>query len=383
MNPAQPGVTRRNWRTHPHSVWAFQHLASFLPTAEVAAGRVVRPLAEQPIALNDLRFETPEAGQLSWADFLETTHTDAMIVLHHGRILHEHYANGMHAGTPHMLFSITKSVVGLAAEMLIESGALDETQSASHYIAELNGSPFGQATIRGLLDMTDGVVFDEDYANPGADIHLYSAAYWGDAPGGVRAALPGVGEAGPPGGFSYRTPVTDILGWCLSRASGAPLAALVSELLWQPLGAERPAFFVCDTAGREIAAAGLNATLRDVGRLAQILADRGRVGDRQVVSRAIVDRIAHGGNRAAFAQAGMATRRGWSYRSHWWIPPRPGAFCALGVFGQRILVDTAMGLVLVRFGSHPVASNAPTDAVHAAAFDALRGFLCSEPNQQQ
>jgi CubicO group peptidase (beta-lactamase class C family) len=375
MNPAQPGVTRRNWRTHPHSVWAFQHLASFLPTAEVAAARDACPLAEQPIALDDLRFETPETGQLSWAEFLENTHTDAMIVLHHGRILFEYYANGMHAGTPHMLFSITKSVVGLLAEMLIESGDLDETQSASHYIDELNGSPFGQADMRGLLDMTDGVLFEEDYANPGAQIHLYSAAYWGTAEGGVRAALPHIGGAAEPGAFSYRTPVTDVLGWCLACAAGKPLADIVSERLWQPIGAERPAFFIRDTGGIEIAAAGLNATLRDVARFAGMLAGRGRVAGKQVVSRAIVERIAEGGNRAAFARAGFATRFGWSYRSQWWVPPERGRFCAMGVFGQRIFVDVPAALAIVRFGSHPVASNAATDAVHAAAFEALIAIL--------
>jgi CubicO group peptidase (beta-lactamase class C family) len=375
MNPARPGVTRRNWRTHPHSIWAFQNLATFLPTAEVAAARDVRPLVEQPVALNDLRFETPEAGQLSWADFLERTHTDAIIVLHHGRIRFEHYANGMRAGTPHMLFSITKSIVGLLAEMLIESGEIDERRRASHYVPDLSDSPFGKPTLRELLDMRDGVWFDEDYADPDAAIHHYSAAYWGTAQGGVRSTLPHIGDAAEPGAFSYRTPVTDVLGWCLACAAGKPLAEIVSERLWQPIGAERPAFFIRDTGGREIAAAGLNATLRDVARLAGMLADRGSVAGRQVVSRAIVERIAEGGDRAAFARAGFATRFGWSYRSQWWVPPERGRFCAMGVFGQRIVIDIPAALAIVRFGSHPFASNATTDAIHAAAFDALISFV--------
>lgn len=380
MNPAQPGVTRQNWRTHPHSVWAFQNLATFLPTAQVAVGGQARQLAERPAELNEISFHAPETGQVNWSDFLRHTHTDAMLVLHDGAILFEHYANGMRAETPHMLFSVTKSIIGLVAEMLIESGTLEEARTVAHYVAELADSPFGPATIRGLLDMRDGVRFDEDYADPQAEIHLYSAAYWGGTPGGVQAALPGIGQAGTPGAFSYRTPVTDVLGWCLARASGKPLAQLVSEQLWRPLGAERPAFFVCDTAGREIAAAGLNATLRDIGRLAQMLADGGRVEGRQVVSRAVVERIAQGGSRAAFALAGMATRPDWSYRSHWWVPPRPGTFCAMGVYGQRIVIDTAESFVIVRFGSHPIASNMATDAIHAAAFEALHAFLRTDLN---
>jgi CubicO group peptidase (beta-lactamase class C family) len=298
-----------------------------------------------------------------------------MLVLHRGAILFEHYANGMRAETPHMLFSVTKSVVGLLAELLIDAGMLDETRTAAHFVPEMSGTPFGGAKLRALLDMRDGVRFDEDYANPSAEIHLYSASYWGRTAGGARAALLRIGQAGEEGPFAYRTPVTDLVAWCLTRAAGKPLATLVSQHIWQPIGAEWPALFVQDTGGQEIAAAGLNATLRDVGRLVQVLLDRGRIDGVRVFDASIIDRIAQGGDRAAFAAAGFETRPGWSYRSQWWVPPEPGAICALGVFGQRLLVDPANALAIVRFGSHPIASNAGTDAVHAAAFEALRRLV--------
>jgi CubicO group peptidase (beta-lactamase class C family) len=48
-----------------------------------------------------------------------------------------------------------------------------------------------------------------------------------------------------------------------------------------------------------------------------------------------------------------------------------GSVAALGVFGQRLIVRPADDLVIVRFGSHPVAANAPMDPIHNAAFDAL------------
>jgi CubicO group peptidase (beta-lactamase class C family) len=168
----------------------------------------------------------------------------------------------------------------------------------------------------------------------------------------------------------------------LVRATGKRLATLVSELIWQPIRAERPAFFVCDTGGHEIAAAGLNATLRDVGRLAHALVNSGRVAGRQAISASAIDRIARGGDRVAFAAAGFETRPGWSYRSHWWVPPEPGTLCALGVYGQRMLVDMPNEIAVVRFGSHPVASNAATDQMHCAAYEALHRFL-QTPEEQQ
>ena len=369
------GVTRANWRTHPHSVWAFQNLASFLPVADVAAGPVARPLDEAPLDFSGIRFAAPDGELISWSDFLGHSHVDAMLVLHRGAIRFEHYANGMRPETPHMLFSITKSLVGLIAEMLIAERVIEADALAAHYVPELSDSAFGQATIRALLDMRDGVGFDENYADPDAEIHRYSAAYWGKAEGGVRAALPRIGGAALSNDFAYRTPVTDVIGWCLTRAAGKPLAALLSERIWTRIGADHPAAWVRDTGGQEIAAAGLNATLRDVGRFAQLLVDRGRAGDSEVVAPAIIDHIAAGGDRAAFARSGMTTRPDWSYRSHMWVPPGPGRFCALGVYGQRLLVDIPNQLAIVRFGSHPIASNTATDHLHDAAFAALLSHL--------
>jgi CubicO group peptidase (beta-lactamase class C family) len=372
------GVTRANWRTHPHSVWAFQNLGSFLPVAEVHAADFVRPLQEKLLDLSQLCFSAPDGEAISWAAFLEATHTDAMIVLHRGAIVFEHYANGMRPETPHMLFSITKSLVGLLAEMLIADGVIEEEARAATYVPELEDSAFGQPTIRSLLDMRDGIRFDENYPDPDAQIHLYSAAYWGATEGGVRATLPQTGSVGEAGSFAYRTPVTDVVGWCIVRAAGKPLAALLSERIWSRIGAEAPALWVRDTGGHEIAATGLNSTLRDVGRLAQMLVDRGCVEGVQVIERAILDRIAQGGDRAAFARSEMATRPGWSYRSHWWVPPEPGRLCALGVFGQRVLVDAPSRLAVVRFGSHPTASNAAKDEIHDRALDAIRAYVAMQ-----
>jgi len=50
--------------------------------------------------------------------------------------------------------------------------------------------------------------------------------------------------------------------------------------------------------------------------------------------------------------------------------PSP-ALSALGVFGQRLFYEPAGDLIVIRFGSHPVASSAATDPIHERAFAAL------------
>jgi hypothetical protein len=93
---------------------------------------------------------------MRWPDFLDRTHTDAILVLHRGSIVFEEYRNGMAAETRHMLFSVTKSILGLIAELLAAQGAIDLALPAHAYVPELRGTMFEAAALRDLLDMRDG-----------------------------------------------------------------------------------------------------------------------------------------------------------------------------------------------------------------------------------
>ncbi|WP_157214999.1 serine hydrolase domain-containing protein [Flavisphingomonas formosensis] len=368
--PSDRRVTRANWRMWPYSRWAFQHARELVPSRALPRAPAARTLPERPLDLSGLRFGDGEGGETDWAEFLRRSYTDALIVLHRGAIVHEYYANGMTAASPHMLFSITKSIIGLVAERLIATGRIDPDAPVGTVVPELAGGAFGPARLRHLLDMTDGAAFDENYADADAEVHRYSAAYWTPEAGldGVLGQLPSiVRRAAEPGAlFAYRTPVADVLGLALRRATGRPLAELVAEEIWTPAGCGDEAYMLLDTAGMEIAATGLNATVRDMARLALWLIETGEP---------LAGLIA-GGDRALFAAAGQATRPNGSYRSFWWIDHgRPPAITANGVFGQRLWIDPAAGLAVARVGTHPVASNGFTDMLHREAFAAVRAAL--------
>ena len=108
---------------------------------------------------------------MTWAEFERRTYCDAMIILKQGAIIHEAYHNGMTPATPHHSFSVSKSFVGLLAEMLIADGTLDSAAPAAAYVPGFAQTAFAAASVRDLLDMTDGAAFDEDYANPDAMVH--------------------------------------------------------------------------------------------------------------------------------------------------------------------------------------------------------------------
>ena len=373
--PPEYRVTRENWRLYPYSRWAFQHTRELVPSRALCRSTVPRDLDENIVPLDDLRIAGDGGnGAIRWAEFEAQTYTDAMLIIHDGAIIHERYYDGMTRHTPHHAFSVSKSFIGLLAEIMIADGALDKGARVTTYVPELAGSGFDAVDVRHLLDMTDGVAFDEDYANPDADIHRYSVNYWTPAlaSGGVRAALARLtGRDHAPGSeFSYRTPVSDALGWVIARASGKRLADLFNERIWQPAGCVDEGHFLVDTAGDEIAASGLNTTARDMARLALLVSEGTGI---PATARA---GILRGGNRDLFARSNYAARSRGSYRSQWWVAHDDfGSIAALGVFGQRVHIETETGLIMVRFGSHPLASNLHTDGLHKRALAALRNFL--------
>src|SRR5262249_24823042 len=188
---------------------------------------------------------------------LTDTCTDALIVLHKGSIVLERYCNGMTQRSPHILMSVSKSMLGLVAGVLVGEGVLDGSRLVTEIIPELKASAWAGATVMHLLDMRTGVAFNEDYsATSGAIIAYRKAAGWnplgpGEQASDLRSFFQDLRAAdGPHGGrFCYVSPNTDLLGWVLERSSGKRYADLVSEHLWQPMGAAESAYITADRLG--------------------------------------------------------------------------------------------------------------------------------------
>ena len=371
----------------PQTRWSFANFRQLVPTRNIWRGDG-RP-SELPRSLRDdidgVTF-TPLGGgdPMTWEQSLAANYTDAILVLHQGRIVYERYLGVMTPHTPHMAMSVTKSFFGTLGAMLVEEGELDPDASVSRYIPELERSAFGDATVRQVLDMTTGIRYSEDYADPGAEIWRHAraggvfprpAGY--DGPQTFYEFLAMLEKQGAHGeAFAYKTVNTDVLGWLVRRATGRPVGDLLSERIWQKLGAEEDAYVLVDSVGTEFAGGGLNATLRDLARFGEMMRLDGRFNGRQIVPKSVVEDIRRGGDPAKFAIAGYATLPGWSYRDQWWVSHNEhGAYMARGIHGQAVYVDPVAGMVIARFGSHPLASNVHFDATTLPAFHALAKHL--------
>lgn len=371
----------------PNMRWSVCNMRELLPTAAIKRSVYhVSPMEYALIAgIDDVTFtplnsDTP----MTWKNSLTVNYTDGMLIMHKGKVVYERYRGCLEPDVNHAAMSMTKSLTGLVAEVLIAQGKLDDSSVVSSIVPELASSAFGDATVRQVMDMTTSLDYSEHYADPNADIWQYSAAasplpkaYDYTGPVGYFEYLQTVRKAGQHGeAFGYKTVNSDVLGWIVSKVSGKKFNVLASELVWSKLGMEHDADITLDGLGIPFAGGGLSASLRDLARLGSAMLNEGIVDGVQIIPEKALVSILKGGDKAAFEQGGFSTMLGGSYRSMWWhFHNDNGAYAARGVHGQTVYIDPTAQMVIVRLASHPTAANAVIDPTSLPAYEAIAEFL--------
>src|SRR5574341_1178591 len=359
-------VTLANWRSSPFNRWAFHHVREFIPTAEIAS---------DPRRIRALEPGAADFTSLGLEDFMRETDTDGMAIVHRGRLVFERYGNGMTDETPHILMSVSKSMLGTLAETLAEKGRLDLDRRVTDFVPEVDATAYRGATIRHLLDMRAGIVWDEDYlANAGPIIEYRKATGWnvlapGEIAGDLHSFYRQLTEGKPHGGaLHYVSPNSDLLGWVIERAAGRRYAELLSELVWKPLGAERSAYITVDRLGAPRAAGGMCVTLRDLTRAGTWL-----------MKQPLLERLEKGGDRQTWESGdlakyfpGLPIR----YRSYWYVleGAAPLVF-GYGIHGQHLFIDRANDIVVAKLSSQALPIDVARIALTLRAVSQLRKFL--------
>ena len=372
-------VTLANWRSSPFNRRAFHHVRELIPSADIAndPGRV-RALPSRSVDLSGLRIDPDSGEALGLEAFLQETGTDGMAILHRGALVFERYANGMSAETPHILMSVSKSMLGL----LVSELGLDAERPVTDLIPELQAGAYRGATIRHLLDMRAGIAWDENYlATSGPIIEYRKSTGWnplgpGEAPTDLKSFFSTIRENdGPHGGrFHYVSPNSDLLGWVIERATGRGYAELMSERVWKKIGAERSAYITVDRLGAPRCAGGMCVTLRDLARVGQWL----------IEERAEFLRDLQRGDEKAWQAGdlrpyypGLPMR----YRNKWYVvdagkgEKAAPLFFGMGIHGQNLFVDPVNELVIAKLSSQAAPLDAPRIALTMRAVSELRKRL--------
>ncbi len=375
-------VTLANWRKAPFSRWAFSNVRQLLPTAPIRASASSSPLFEDLRDIDAISFEGLDGKETTVRDARLASHTDGMLVLRGGRIVSEWYHNDLDAKTPHLCFSVSKSVLGTLAGVLVDREIIDPGNAVIDYLPEVRGSAYENATIRHLLDMTVGTSYSEEFNIPSPDLLRYRAATGWD-PQQANAPAPDLRKflaTIPPGGdphgmtFNYVTPNTDTLGWLFERASGLAYAKLLGELLWAPMGAETEASMTLDRLGMARPGGGISASLRDLARFGEMMRRRGFANGRQVVPGWWVDDIRRSGSAEAWQRGSLTEAFPIArYRSKWYNLGGPDGttFFGVGIHGQWVYIDERAETVIARFSSQPDPMDLPLDHLWLRGYDAI------------
>ena len=383
------GQPDSNYFSFPKMRWTVCHFRELLPTTQVSRGLgapVPLETAFDPVIDNVTFVPLGGGAPMTWEQSLSANYTDGILILHKGRVVYERYFGCLDEAGKHGAMSMTKSLTGLLAEILVAEDKLDDTAPVASVVPELSSSAFGSATIRQVMDMTTALDYSEDYSDPEADVWIYNRAvnplpkpadY--DGPRSYFEYLQTVRQEGNHGeAFGYKTINTDALGWIIARITGRAVNDLLTERIWSRMGAEQDAYMTVDSIGTPFAGGGLSAGLRDMGRIGQLMLNGGVIDGVRLFPAAVVDTIRAGGDRAAFVKAGYTTIPGGSYRSMWWVFHNDhGAYAARGVHGQTVYIDPTAQMVIARFASHPAAKNAVIDPTSLPAYQAVAEHLLS------
>ncbi|WP_121062679.1 serine hydrolase domain-containing protein [Chachezhania antarctica] len=382
--PGAPILPQPGWHLPPYNRWTFLHMREMTPTATVRRGRMApRDFERDEQDLGDVAF-TSRGRDWTVDSWLDDSWTDGFLLLHRGKIVTERYMGGLKPHHQHLSMSVAKSVLGIVAGVLIHRGVIAPDADLTTYLPELEATGYRDVTVQQALDMTSGVTFDEAYETPGSHMQkLGNACAWGG-----RGDLPGwpqtiwqlvleLTETERPHGekFVYRSIETDVLGFAVERATGQPLAEILSDVLWQKLGVEEDAAYTVDHGGFALADGGLNATLRDYGRFAQMLLDGGRVGDTQVVPEAWIRETRFGAG-GLFEGIYAEVLPGGGYHNKFWQADRDrGVISARGIYGQCIYIDPESQFAAVKLSTRETPLDMDSDMAGYAAYKALAGAL--------
>jgi CubicO group peptidase (beta-lactamase class C family) len=330
----------------------FQHMDAMFATRTTRASGNVWTLTSEPRDIgNDFIFE---GKPVDLQGFLESTATNALLVIKDGKVATEIYRNGGNEKSRFISFSMAKSMlatmIGIAhAEGKIKS--LDD--KVIDYLPDWKSSAYANVTLRDMLRMRSGVDWLEIYEFGSKtqltqvhDNSLVAYRYrWCDY---ARDKTKTANEPGKV--FNYSTLDTSVLGCVLEKAVGMKGADYLSEKIWQPAGMEADGYYMLDgpdSLGREFYGAGFNATLRDFGRFGLMMLNDGVANGKQVVPAAWVKES----TTPTTDSEPASPRDFYGYAYQWWTVPNSDAYSAIGLFNQFIFIDPSTKTVIVKLSS--------------------------------
>jgi CubicO group peptidase (beta-lactamase class C family) len=262
-------------------------------------------------------------------------------IARHGRLVLDAYFYPYSDGIRHDVASVTKSVTSTLVGLATEKGFLPDVQQPvmsvlqGRVAANLDARK-RKLTLEHLLTMQAG--WDCGFERKEARLlEMRRSTDWFQ----FMLDLPMIAEPGTR--WAYCSGNCHLLSAILTQTTGTNALAFARRELFAPLGIHDVAW-PADARGNNHGWGDLQMHPRDMAKLGQLFLQRGRWGNRPVISDAWI----RNATRAHVERTSNADHYGY----FWWVKGKdyPGMFEAVGRGGQRINVWPAKDLVLVFTG---------------------------------
>jgi len=284
---------------------------------------------------------------VSFQQFLDTTHTNAFLIIRNGKITYEYYKDSKFATTRLPSYSIGKTMTSLVVGQLIDQGKISESDTFIKYFPEYKtGGTFDKITIQQLLDMQSGIGVSDNYPS--------GPSGWGVAIAQMYAStdIPWFlmhnrkMDFAPGTQSIYRSVDPELIGMVIKKVTGQSVSDYFSTHIWQKIGAEHDATWNVDhVGGIEKTFCCFNAAARDYARVGQLVLNNGIVPatKQQVISTSWMQRITTPVTRLDY---------GWGYGAYTWHP-YPGVSLMMGLHGQFVYMDIPHKTLIVKLSDEP------------------------------
>jgi len=282
---------------------------------------------------------------------IDSNDTHAFLVIQNGKLLYEKYWDGYTSKTLSGSFSAAKSIISLLIGIALDEGkikSLDEP--VGNYVPHFKTSGLEKVRIKDLLTMSSGTNYKE------SDLGYFSlnaTGYYGDDEAYLIDQLKYKEPSGTT--WDYRSADTQVLGFIVEKVFGDNISHLVSERFMKPMGAESDALWLLDGAKKhEKAFCCFNGVAHDYARFGQLVLNKGKWGDKQIVSETYVQAATTPATylKDTYENNNPVDFYGYQY----WIVHHRGLSVAAqnGLFGQYVFIIKEKNAIVVRLGESKV-----------------------------
>ena len=359
-------------------VYNFLNMDKIFPTREIKASKNPKPLKRNIKTLPETFFFEGEEKNLQ--EYLDYFWSDGMIVLHKNEMVYENYWLGNNENKRHISWSVAKSFISALVGIAYEEGLIDSLDDpVTKYLEDFKETGYDGVTIKDILQMSSGVLFNEDYADYDSDINRFGRAV---ATGtSMRDFSKTLTREREPGTYMHYVSInTQVLGFLLQEVTNKSISQYLYNKIWNPLGMEDSAYFILDDVKDEFALGGLNATLRDYAKFGLLYLQNGRWNDNQIISKQWIE-DSHSTDGIHLVPGERETSSNpWGYGYQWWVPGFPDTdYTASGVYNQYIYIDPLSEIVIAKTSSNfkYTSELQMSKDMHMAMFRAIANHISS------